>query len=120
VTQVALRGGQAATAFLLAASAITRQPFAAVMTWLCLTGFDASFWPSPFWALPTLTLTASAAALINMCANLAGWIGNYQMGWLRSHGYSERQCLVLLGSCYLVGAVLASFVRIQRPSSRQS
>ena len=55
-------GGQAATALLLAGSAISGQPFAVVMTWLCFTGFAAYFWPSPFWALPTLTLTASAAA----------------------------------------------------------
>ena len=113
-------GGMAATAVLLAGSAITGQPFAIVMTWLCLTGFAAYFWPSPFWALPTLTLTASAAAVsigfINMCANLAGWLGNYQMGWLRSNGYSERECLVFLASCYFAGAVFTSLVKIQRTS----
>ena len=112
--------GQAATAFFLAGSAITGQPFAIVMTWLCLTGFVTYFWPSPFWALPTLTLTASAAAVsigfINMCANLAGWLGNYQMGWLRSHGYSDSTCLFFLASCYLVGAILVSFVKIQKPT----
>jgi ACS family tartrate transporter-like MFS transporter len=116
-------GGQAATAFLLAGSAISGQPFAVVMTWLCLTGFAAYFWPSPFWALPTLTLTATAAAVsigfINMCANLAGWLGNYQMGWLRSNGYGERECLVFLASCYLAGAVFASLVKIQRTSCSQ-
>jgi len=114
----------AATAVLLAGSAITGQPFAVVMTWLCLTGFAAYFWPSPFWALPTLTLTASAAAVsigfINMCANLAGWLGNYQMGWLRSNGYSERECLVFLASCYLAGAVFTSLVKIQRTSPSQT
>ncbi len=112
--------GQAATAFFLAGSAMTGQPFAVVMTWLCLTGFVTYFWPSPFWALPTLTLTASAAAVsigfINMCANLAGWLGNYQMGWLRSHGYSDSSCLFFLASCYLVGAILVSFVKIQNPT----
>ncbi len=112
--------GQAATAFFLAGSAMTGQPFAVVMTWLCLTGFVTYFWPSPFWALPTLTLTASAAAVsigfINMCANLAGWLGNYQMGWLRSHGYSDSTCLFFLASCYLMGAILVSFVKIQKPT----
>ena len=112
--------GQAATAFFLAGSAMTGQPFAVVMTWLCLTGFVTYFWPSPFWALPTLTLTASAAAVsigfINMCANLAGWLGNYQMGWLRSHGYSDSSCLFFLASCYLMGAILVSFVKIQKPT----
>ncbi len=110
--------GQAATAFFLAGSAIAGQPFGVVMAWLCLTGFVTYFWPSPFWALPTLTLTASTAAVaigfINMCANLAGWLGNYQMGWLRSRGYGDAACLIFLSSCYLVGAILVSLVKIPR------
>ncbi len=112
--------GQAATALFLAGSAIGGQPFFVVMAWLCLTGFTAYFWTSPFWALPTLTLTAATAAVaigfINMCANLAGWLGNYQMGWLRSHGYSESACLMYLAGCYLVGAGCVSLVHIPKRS----
>ena len=111
-------GGQTATALFLAGSAMTGQSFAVVMTWLCLTGLATYFWASPFWSLPTLTLTASAAAVsigfINMCANLAGWLGNYHMGWLKSHGYSESTCLLFLASCYLAGACFISFVKVQR------
>ena len=111
-------GGQVVTALFLAGSAFTEQPFAVVMAWLCLTGFVAYFWPSPFWSLPTLTLTASAAAVsigfINMSANLAGWLGNYHMGWLRSHGYTDSKCLFFLACCYLVGAVFVSYVKVQR------
>lgn len=110
--------GQAATALFLAGSALTGQPFFIVMTWLCLTGFAAYFWPSPFWSLPTLTLTASAAAVsigfINMSANLAGYLGNYAMGWLKTHGYTESALLFLLAGCYLLGAVLVSFVKVRR------
>ncbi len=117
-------GGQAATALFLAGSAMTGQPFAVIMTWLCLTGFAAFFWPSPFWSLPTLTLTASAAAIsigfINMSANLAGWLGNYYMGWLKAHGYTESALLFLLAGCYLLGAVLVSFVKVQRTSPLSS
>ncbi len=117
-------GGQAATALFLAGSAMTGQPFAVIMTWLCLTGFAAFFWPSPFWSLPTLTLTASAAAVsigfINMSANLAGWLGNYYMGWLKSHGYTESALLFLLAGCYLLGAVLVSFVKVQRTTPLSS
>ena len=116
--------GQAATALFLAGSALTGQPFVVVMTWLCLTGFAAYFWPSPFWSLPTLTLTASAAAIsigfINMCANLAGWIGNYYMGSLRGKGYGESALLFLLAGCYLVGAVFVSFVKVQRTTPLSS
>src|SRR6185436_5931802 len=117
-------GGQVVTALFLAGSAIPGQSFPLVMAWLCLTGLAAYFWPSPFWALPTITLTASAAAVsigfINMCANLAGWLGNYQMGWLRSNGYSERECLVFLATCYLAGAVFTSLVKIQRTIPSQT
>ena len=110
--------GQAATALFLAGSAMTGQPFVIVMSWLCLVGFSAYFWPSPFWSLPTLTLTASAAAVsigfINMSANLAGWLGNAAMGWLKSHGRTESELLFLLAGCYLLGAVFVSFVKVQR------
>jgi ACS family tartrate transporter-like MFS transporter len=111
-------GGQVATALLLAGSAIHGQSFPLVMTWLCLTGLAAYFWPSPFWALPTLTLTASAAAvsigLINMLANLAGYLGNHFTGWLRGQNASESTCLLFLAGCYLLGGVLVSFVDVKR------
>ena len=113
-----------ATALFLAGSAMPGQPFAVVMTWLCLTGFAAYFWPSPFWALPTLTLTASAAAVsigfINMNANLAGWLGNYSMGWLKSRGWGESALLFLLAGCYLAGGVLVSFVTVRRTMPHSS
>lgn len=110
-------GGQLATALMLAGSVIPGQPFPLVMTWLCATGLVAYFWPSPFWALPTLTLTASAAAVsigfINMCANLAGYLGNHINGWLRSQQASESTCLLFLAGCYLLGGILVSFVKVQ-------
>lgn len=108
--------GQTATAVCLAVSAIPGQPFPLVMFWLCLTGLAAFFWGSPFWVLPTLTLTQSAAAVaigfINMCANLAGFIGSPIVGRLREHGLSAQNLLLLLASCYLLGAVFVSLVRL--------
>jgi ACS family tartrate transporter-like MFS transporter len=111
-------GGQAATALFLAGSVIPGQPFPLVMTWLCATGLAAYFWPSPFWALPTLTLTASAAAVsigaINMCANLAGYFGNHFTGWLHSHNARESTCLLFLAACYLLGGMFVSFVNVPK------
>jgi len=110
--------GQAATALFLAGSTIPGQPFAVVMAWLCLTGLAAYFWPSPFWALPTLTLTASAAAvaigLINMCANLAGYVGNHATGWMKSHGAGDTTVLLFLAANYLLGAIVICFVKLNR------
>ena len=110
--------GQAATALFLAGSVIPGQPFPLVMTWLCATGFAAYFWPSPFWTLPTLSLTASAAAVsigfINMLANLAGYLGNHFYGWLRGHEVSDSTCLLFLAGCYLLGGMFVSLVNVSR------
>ena len=109
-------GGQIATGVLLAISASPGQPFAVVLGWLCLTAVAAYFWGAPFWTLPTLTLNASAAAvsigLINMCANLAGYLGNHTTGWLRSHGFGDGACLLFFATCYVLGGVVVGFVKI--------
>ncbi len=114
-------GGQVMTALLLAGSAIHGQSFPVVMTWLCATGLVAYFWPSPFWALPTITLTASAAAVsigfINMLANLAGYLGNHINGWLHNRLASESTCLLFLAACYLLGGILISFVSVKGKSA---
>ena len=113
--------GQIATAAFLGLSTLPHQPLWLTLTWLCLTGFSAYFWPSPFWALPTATLTASAAAVaigfINMCANLAGFLGNTHIGFLQSRGFSDRVCLLFLAACYLAGGVIISCVRVRPPQS---
>ena len=111
-------GGMVATALCLAGSAIPGQPFPLVMTWLFLTGLVAFFWPAPFWALPTVTLTASTAAVsigfINMLANLAGYFGNHFTGWLRKHEATESTCLFFLAACYLLGGIVVSFVTVKQ------
>lgn len=113
-------GAMVATALLLGGSAISGGSFAIAMTWLCLTGLAAYAWPSPFWVLPTLSLSSSAAAvavgIINMFANLAGFLGNHQVGWLKARGYGERECLLFLAGCYFTGGVLIAFVRLRRGS----
>ncbi len=110
--------GQVATALFLAASTLPGQPVWLVMAWLLLTGFVSFFWPPPFWALPTVTLTASAAAVsigfINMFANVAGYLGNHNFGWLKAHGFSDQVCLQFLAGCYLLGAIFVSFVSVQK------
>jgi ACS family tartrate transporter-like MFS transporter len=114
-------GGMIASGIFLLCSTVPGQEFGAQMAWLCLTAVGAFFWISPFWTLPSLTLTASAAAaatgLINMGANLAGYLGNHATGWLRSHGYSEVQCLGFLGACYITGGSLLTLVRLKTKSN---
>ncbi len=110
-------GGMITTGIFLACSTIPGQGFAGQMTWLCLTAFGAFFWISPFWTLPSLSLSAAAAAtatgLINMGANLAGYAGNHVTGWLRGHGYAESQCLLFLAACFVIGGIILSSVRLK-------
>jgi ACS family tartrate transporter-like MFS transporter len=116
--------GQVLASLFLAASTVPGQPFWAVMTWLCLTGLAGFFWPSPFWALPTLTLTASAAAVsigfINMCANIAGYLGNHNVGLLKARGFSDGICLLFLAGCYFLGGALVAFVRVTPGDAAQA
>ncbi len=109
--------GQALTGVFLAASAIPGQPFWLVMIWLCLTGVVVYSWPAPFWSLPTLTLTASTAAtaigLINIFANIAGYLGNYIFGWIKQNGATDSTALFFLACCYLLGAFIISRVETE-------
>ena len=113
--------GMAGAAVLLAISTIPGQSFGVVMMWLCLTALAAYSWPPPFWALPTISLTSTVAAVaigfINIFANLAGYLGNHLIGWMRGQGATDRACLVFLASCYLVGAIIVSQVQTKKQSS---
>jgi ACS family tartrate transporter-like MFS transporter len=110
--------GQVLTGVFLAASVLPGQPWAAVFAWLCLAVVFSVFWPPPFWVLPTLTLSASVAAVsigfINMCANLAGFIGNPIVGEMKKAGLDDRACLLFLAGCYAAGGVVIALLRIPR------
>ncbi|HYH64103.1 MAG TPA: MFS transporter [Urbifossiella sp.] len=113
--------GQVGAGLFLALSCVPGQPWAAVFAWLCLAGFFAHFWYTPFWVLPTLSLTASAAAVaigfINMWANLAGAVGSPAVGVLRDAGLGDRGCLLILAATFAAGAAFVAAVPVQRPES---
>lgn len=110
--------GQVGTALFLVLSTLPGQPWAVVFGWLCLAGFFAHFWYTPFWVLPTLTLTLSAAAVaigfINMWANLAGAVGSPVVGALRDAGLGDRGCLLILAGSFAVGAAFVAAVPVRR------
>jgi ACS family tartrate transporter-like MFS transporter len=111
--------GQVGSGVFLALSAIPGQPWGLVFAWLCLTGFFAHFWFTPFWVLPTLSLTSSVAAVsigvINMSANLAGLVGSPVVGSMKTAGFDDRACLLFLAVGYALGGVIIAAIPIQRP-----
>lgn len=108
--------GQVGAACFLMLSVIPGQPWLLVYAWLCLAGFFANFWFSPYWVLPTLALTSSAAAVsigfINMCANVPGFISNYVIGDLREAKSSIAAVMAFLAGGFLLGAVFISLVKV--------
>lgn len=109
---------QVLTGTFLAASALPGQPWGAVFLCLCLTEFFTFAWPPPFWVLPTLTLSSSAAAvsigIINICANFAGLLGSPIVGEMKHAGYSERACLFFLAGCYVAGGLVIASLRVPK------
>ena len=87
-----------------------------LMMRMCLTAVAAFFLGAPFWTLPNLILNASAAAvmidLINMRANFSGCLANHITGWLRSPGLGDGASLLFFATCYMLGGVVMSFVKI--------
>jgi ACS family tartrate transporter-like MFS transporter len=108
--------GQVLTGGFLAISLIPNQPFGLVFLWMCFFGFFAFFWPSPFWVLPTLTLSSSAAAVsigfINICANLAGLLGPPIVGRMKSAGFEDASCMVIMACFYIAGGVIVAALRV--------
>jgi len=101
-----------------ALTALTAQPFWLTMIWLSLTGLMLWAWGPSFWALPTIFLGESAAAVsvgfINSVGNLGGFIGPYVVGLLRAQGVAESTVIWLLSAAMALGAVLILLLRIPR------
>jgi ACS family tartrate transporter-like MFS transporter len=89
----------------------------AVFVWLCAVAFFALSWPSPFWVLPSLSLSASTAAVaiavINMAANLGGFIGSPVVGMMKDAGRSVQERLIFLAACYVLGGLILSLLPLR-------
>jgi len=109
--------GQVCAGLFLALSAIPDQPWMLRYTWLCLMGFFANAWFSPYWVLPTLALASSAAAVsigfINMSANIPGYLSNHIIGEMKGAGLSDSACMLFLAGGFLMGGVFVSRVPVK-------
>ena len=67
-----------------------------------------------FWAMPTSYLTGVAAAggiaFINSIGNLGGFVGPFAVGWLKDNAGGFQAGLIFLGSCLLLGSIVAMIV----------
>jgi ACS family tartrate transporter-like MFS transporter len=115
--------GQIGAGLFLAISLIPGQPFGVVMFWLCCMGFCALFWPSPFWVLPTMSMSASAAAVsigfINICANIGGLLGSPIVGKMKTFKYTDTECMLFLACCYAAGGVIIAFLQVTNPKQKR-
>ncbi len=74
-----------------------------------------------FWALPTITLSESAAAaaigMINSIGNLGGFVGPYLVGYLSNRTHSFHAGLLCLGGGVLLSGILVLCLRVyHRPA----
>jgi MFS transporter, ACS family, tartrate transporter len=78
--------------------------------------------PSPFWALPTVFLSGTAAAasiaLINSIGNLGGFVGPSMIGFLTDRTGQYAAGIYYLVASGLLGGVLVLLLRAARPAVR--
>lgn len=89
----------------------------ASITMICLTLAGLYAFKSPFWALPTLFLTRSTAAVsiavINSIGNLGGFVGPFAIGYIKGQGYPATTGLYLLAGLLLISFLMTYFIRIK-------
>jgi ACS family tartrate transporter-like MFS transporter len=85
-------------------------------------GFYAS--KGPFWAIPSMILTGTAAASgiawINSVGNLGGFLGPTMVGWVKDYTGSFAGGLYALAGFALLSAIVsAAGLRIAKPMARE-
>ena len=105
----------AVAAAALMGAGLTSNPFTAIaLISLALAGLYA--FKSPFWALPTIFLSRSTAAIsiavINSIGNLGGFVGPYAIGLIKGTGRSATSGLVFLSTLLVVAFLMTIFMRL--------
>lgn len=105
--------GVAAVALL--GAGLVSDPYAAItLISVSLAGLYA--FKSPFWALPTLFLTRSTAAVsiavINSIGNLGGFVGPFAIGYIKGQSESATTGLIFLAALLVVSFLMTVFIRI--------
>ncbi|NIE66036.1 MFS transporter [Burkholderia sp. Ax-1719] len=108
---------------LLGAGLATNPYVSIAMISLSLAGLYA--FKSPFWALPTLFLSRSTAAIsiavINSIGNLGGFVGPFAIGYIKGSGASATPGLLFLAGLLVLAFLMTLFLRLtERPQSDEA
>jgi ACS family tartrate transporter-like MFS transporter len=84
------------------------------VAWMSVAAIGIYGAKAPFWPLPSMFLTGSAAAggiaLINSVGNLGGFAGPYIMGWVKNETGSFKGGLYVLAAFGVAAAIVTLFV----------
>jgi D-galactonate transporter len=109
----------------LAGAAFLGSTIAAV-AWMSVAAIGIYGAKAPFWPLPSMFLTGSAAAggiaLINSVGNLDGFAGPYIMGWVKDATGSFKEGLYVLAGFGIAAAIVTLMVvrSAPRPAENRS
>ncbi|WP_252977109.1 hypothetical protein [Pseudomonas oryzihabitans] len=94
-----------------------RDPYLAIgLISLALAGLYS--FKSPFWALPTLFLSRSTAAVsiavINSIGNLGGFVGPFMIGMVKGNTQSASAGLLFLSALLAIAFIMTLLIRLDR------
>jgi len=99
----------------LIGAGMLQNPYAA-MAMICLALSGLYSFKSPFWALPTLFLSRSTAAVsiavINSIGNLGGFVGPSLIGMVKGNSQSAANGLLFLSVLLLAGFLMTLLMRV--------
>lgn len=104
----------------LIGAGITKNPYLSIaLISISLTGMYS--FKSPFWALPSLFLTQSSAAVaiaaINSIGNLSGFVGPYAVGALKGATGSTKTGLIFLSALLFISFIMVLSMRIEKTNN---
>ncbi|KUM34239.1 MFS transporter [Pseudomonas sp. EpS/L25] len=107
----------AVAAAALVGAGLVREPYLAIgLISLALAGLYS--FKSPFWALPTLFLSRSTAAVsiavINSIGNLGGFVGPFMIGMVKGNTQSASAGLLFLSALLAIAFIMTLLIRLDR------
>ncbi|MEH3024266.1 MAG: MFS transporter [Pseudomonas oryzihabitans] len=107
----------AISAAALVGAGLVRDPYLAIgLISLALAGLYS--FKSPFWALPTLFLSRSTAAVsiavINSIGNLGGFVGPFMIGMVKGNTQSASAGLLFLSALLAIAFIMTLLIRLDR------